>query len=295
MGYLSPKWWFLVILLCLASACGKSSSSSVSGHADSIQELAESGDATAQNQWGFDLLNGHGVSKDPAKGVEWIQKSAAQNHPKAQYNLALFHQTGKWVEPDLGKAFDLMFKAGRQGLPEAQAALGYMYERGQGTDPDISEALYWYRRAATYGKACESSAAHFKKNLLSHRKEQYLYGDRDAQYMLGRIYETGAEGVIADLEEAVRWYEDAAVRGDAASQAKLAVLYGIQGKPRTDKSLGFAWAKLAAESSSAENLKMPYQRLQSLLSPTEKAVADSVFQQLAARVSFNVKDLRVSS
>ena len=290
-----PKLLCLIALLCLASACDRGTISSGAKMQKSVEELAQSGDPAAQNQWGLDLINGNGVSKNPEKGVEWIQKAAGHNHPKAQYNLALMHQTGKWVAPNLNKAFDLMFKAGRQGLPEAQAALGFMYEKGQGTSLDISEALYWYRRAATYGKVCESSRAHFKNNLLSHRREQYLYGDRDAQYMLGRIYETGVDGVIPNIEEAVHWYEDAAVRGDVASQARLAVMYGIQGKPRIDKSTGYAWAKLAADAAKSENMKLPYERLQSLLSPTEKAVAESVYQQLSKRVTFNVQDLGLSS
>ncbi len=285
----------LFLIFCFAGGCGRDKTTSKRILAKSLKELAHSGDPAAQNQWGFDLINGHGVSKDPEKGVEWIHKSAKQGNPKAQFNLALMHQTGQWVEPDLGKAFQMMSSAARQGLPEAQTGVGFMYEKGQGIDPDMTEALYWYRRAATYGKVCETSKSHFQKNILSHRKEQFLYGDRDAQYLLGLIYEKGVEGVIADADEAVRWYEDAAVRGDVASQARLALLLGIKGNPRIDKTMGYAWAKLAAESASTENMKMPYQRLQSLLSPAEKAVAESVYRQLSEQVSYNLKDLDLSS
>ena len=292
--WMKPSWWCLIMLICLMSACSRDTNSKGISDAESLEKLARSGDPSAQNQWGFNLFNGYGVAKNPEEGLDWIQKSANQNFAKAQYNLALFHQDGKGVEPDLVKAFELMLKAGRQGLPEAETALGYMYERGQGVKSDITEALYWYRQASTFGGECKRSADHFKENLLVHRQEQYLYGDRNAQYMLGRIYETGAGGVFPNIDEAIRWYEDAAVRGDTASQAKLAVLYGIMGKPRMDKQLGYAWAKVADGSATNEKMKKPYETLKTVISPAEESMGDTTFQQLSALIAYNLKDLNLA-
>ena len=218
-------------------------------------------------------------------------ESSGPEFCKSTIQPALFHQDGKGVELDLVKAFEFMLKAGRKGLPEAEAALGFMYERGQGIKSDITEALYWYLQAATYGGPCRKSVNHFKANILPQREGQYLYGDRDSQYMLGRIYETGKKGVFINIEEAVRWYEDAAVRGDTASQARLAVLYGIEGKPYMDKQLGYAWAKIAHESSSNAQMKKPYDALQYLLSPAEKSMGDSMCETLKELVTYNLKDL----
>ena len=109
--------------------------------------------------------------------------------------------------------------------------------------------------------------------------------------MLGRIYETGKKGVFINIEEAVRWYEDAAVRGDTASQARLAVLYGIEGKPYIDKQLGYAWAKIAYESGSNAQMKKPYDAFQYLLSPAEKSMGDSMCQTVKKLVTYNLKDL----
>ena len=289
--WMKPTRCCLIMLVCLMNACSNDSSPTGISDAESLEKLARSGDSAAQNQWGFNLFNGYGVAKNPEEGLHWIQKAADQNFAKAQYNLALFHQDGKGVKLDLVKAFEFMLKAGRKGLPEAEAALGFMYERGQGIKSDITEALYWYRQAATHEGPCRKSVDHFKANLLPQREEQYLYGDRDAQYMLGRIYETGKKGVFINIEEAVRWYEDAAVRGDTASQARLAVLYGIEGKPYMDKQLGYAWAKIAHESSSNAQMKKPYDALQYLLSPAEKSMGDSMCQTLKELVTYNLKDL----
>ena len=48
-------------------------------------------------------------------------------------------------------------------------------------------------------------------------------GDKDAQYNLGSIYETGF-GVNVDMKEAVKWYNKAALQGHQVSQLKLGML-----------------------------------------------------------------------
>ena len=136
---------------------------------------------------------------------------------------------------------------------------------------------------------------HYKKNLLHNRKEQYLHGDRDAQFLLGNLYENGAEGVIPNPAEAVRWYEDAAVRGDAASQARLAIMLGIHGKPRTDKITAYAWAKLAATSDQTGNYALPLQNLNEILTVGEKLRGDAAFTELREKVTYNEQDLGLKS
>lgn len=287
--------WMKIILLSsallFAVGCNQSGFSVSKGKQTSTEELAKKGDPVAQNQWGYELLNGIGTLQNVEEGLSWIRKAADQGNKKAIYNLAVLHQTGKWAKLDLGRSFSLMSKAARMGLPEAQTGLGLMYERGQGASPDINEALYWYRRAAMYGKEATQGAGHYKKNLLPNRKEQYLHGDRDAQFLLGNIYEHGAEGVVPNPEEAVRWYEDAAVRGDAASQARLAIMLGLHGKPRSDKTTAFAWAKLAATSDITGNFSKPLRNLEEILTVGEKLRGDAAYAELRTKVSYNEQDL----
>ena len=279
----------------LAAGCGPTGLATSKGNQPSTEELALKGDPVAQNQWGYELLNGIGKLQNVEEGLSWIRKAADQGNKKAIYNLAVIHQSGKYVELDLGKSFSLMSEAARMGLPEAQTGLGLMYEKGHGTAPDINEALYWYRRAAMFGKEATAKMGHYKKNLLHNRKEQYLHGDRDAQFLLGNLYENGAEGVIPNPAEAVRWYEDAAVRGDAASQARLAIMLGIHGKPRTDKITAYAWAKLAATSDQTGNYALPLQNLNEILTVGEKLRGDAAFTELREKVTYNEQDLGLKS
>jgi TPR repeat protein len=285
---------FLITTISLGMSCKAPKTTLQETPEEQALKSAEQGNPEAQNQLGYDMIHGEGIPQNIEEGVGWIQKAADQGYSKAQYNLAIMYQSGKWVEPDLSRAFELMSKASQQGLIEAQTSLGFMYERGIGTKLDMHEALYWYQQAATFGKAASKSKKYYKENLLPHREEQFLYGDRDAQFMLGRIYEEGIEGIGENLDLAAKWYEDAAVRGDVASQARLAMMLGVQGKPKLDTIWGFAWAKVAASSDLSGNHSMPLRKLEPHLSEEQKSQAESTYDQLNQLVAYNLKDLNLS-
>ncbi len=250
-------------------------------------------DPQALNRLGWQKIQAKGEERDIDKGIAMIRAAAEAGYAKAIYNLALIEQEGQWVEKNLDAAFDGMMRASRMGLIEAKAALGFMYERGLGVPPDPDEAHYWYEEAATYGKASPRSKAHYTKNLLPHRQEQYLHGDRDAQFMLGRMSETGTPSLPMDAEQALLWYEDAAVRGDAASEHQIAVMLGIHGVPRVDRVSAYAWARLATTHSPVKEYDQTLQTIETALLPTERSRAESYFDILADLVAYNLQDLRL--
>jgi len=102
------KFKMLVASFALATALV----SAQTAEFDALRHKAEAGDAKAQ----FDLADayseGKGVTKDSAKGMEWLKKSALQ------------------------------------GYAGAQVVLGYFYQKGINTEKDPSEASKWYRKAA---------------------------------------------------------------------------------------------------------------------------------------------------
>jgi hypothetical protein len=74
-----------------------------------------------------------------------------------------------------------------------------MYETGQGVALDYKQAVHWYQKAA----------------------EQ---GDSMAQFDLGRIFETGQDGVPMDYVEAHKWWTIAAAGGEErARKSRLLV------------------------------------------------------------------------
>ncbi len=63
------------------------------------------------------------------------------------------------------------------------------------------------------------------KPLRERLLERALKGDADAQFELGKDYETGRIGLKQDWAQARHWYEEAAGRGDGFAEASLAILY----------------------------------------------------------------------
>jgi uncharacterized protein len=77
------------------------------------------------------------------------------------------------------------------------------------------------------------------------------YGDRDAQYHLGRMYLDG-EGIGKDTKLGIRWLSLAANKGQYQSQAVLgALLFKGQNVPR-DGAHGLMWLMLARDAATPE-------------------------------------------
>ena len=104
------RFTFVVLTVTLVLAAAPVSAQTVD--IDMIRRKAEAGDAKAQFDLAAAYSEGNGVSKDSAKGMEWLKKSALQ------------------------------------GFAGAQVVLGYMYQKGINTEKDPSEAAKWYQKAA---------------------------------------------------------------------------------------------------------------------------------------------------
>lgn len=84
-------------------------------------------------------------------------------------------------------------------------------------------------------------------DLISPLAEQ---GNADAQFMLGRMYDSG-HGVPKDYAAAVAWWRRAANQGNAQAQVNLGYMYRLgQGIPQDDVQ-AHVWLSLAASRRSA--------------------------------------------
>jgi uncharacterized protein len=63
------------------------------------------------------------------------------------------------------------------------------------------------------------------KPLRERLLERAQKGDAEAQFELGKDYETGRIGLKQNWAEAKHWYEEAANQGDGFAEASLAILY----------------------------------------------------------------------
>jgi len=90
------------------------------------QESAAQGDAVAQYNLGIMYMNGHGVSQDYARAVEWFTKAADLGNAIAQYTLGMIYVKGYGVTKNDRLAAKLIRKAAKQGHKPAQEMLDSM-------------------------------------------------------------------------------------------------------------------------------------------------------------------------
>ena len=86
---------------------------------ESIEALAEKGDAVAQYNLGLMYIRGHGVEQDFNEAFKWTKKAADQGFGEAQYNLGLLYSNGDGVLKDDKEAVKWWRKAAEQGFAEA--------------------------------------------------------------------------------------------------------------------------------------------------------------------------------
>ena len=198
-------------------------------------------------------------NENPAEAEKWylkaagVQRDGGRGHCRAQYRLARLYEKG-WAgrEPNPDHAEEWYLKAAEprwydeQGHADAQYRLGCMYAEGWDCqEPDPDQAQDWYLKAARQRKAGKG-------------REDGGWpggGHPDAQYRLGRMYEEGWGGRNADLEEAEKWYLEAAQErkdcrwpGHPDAQYRLGRMYEEeQGGLSADRKKAKEWYLKAAK------------------------------------------------
>ncbi|MDR0502049.1 MAG: tetratricopeptide repeat protein [Treponema sp.] len=124
-------------------------------------KAAENGDAEKQIKLAFCYLKGEGVQQDYEKGIEWLQKAAAQEDVDAQHYLAIFFKQGSYVERNLARALELFLKVLEKKLKQ------------NGKDSSETAGIYndigsCYSELGEFQKAVEycNNALVMSKNLL---------------------------------------------------------------------------------------------------------------------------------
>jgi TPR repeat protein len=101
----------------------------------------------------------------------------------------------------------------------------------------MSLGLAWYQ-------APDPSAVP-QKPLRERLLERAQKGDADAQYELGKNYETGRIGLPKDFTQAQHWYSEAAKQGDAYAEFALGVLFNFGKGVKRDYVQAYTWYERA--------------------------------------------------
>ena len=207
-----------------------------------FRQAAEQGHAEAQYTLALCCATGRGVAKNDAQAVKWFLHATVQGHAEAQYALARNygitvsiatddvqaarrHQEA--AEEGESQAVQWYRKAADQGDAEAQYRLGVAYHYGEGVGEDRHKAFEWLQKSAKQGYAQAQRLLREKNFLLYllYLFDMVDYGDAEAQFELGGMYEEGS-GISKDDAQAVQWYQKAAEQGHAEALDAL-TRYGI--------------------------------------------------------------------
>lgn len=156
------------------------------------------------------------------KAIE-VLESVEEPYPDMEYKLGVMYLQGLHCNPphpDVYRAEHYLLSSANNGNLDALHALGLMNFRGQ------------------YG---------YRKNFVKARKffrEGAKKGHRGAQYDYAWMCKNGL-GDVCDLSEAIKYFEEAALKGHALSMCELASLYQESECRNYQKAL--EWAKKSAD------------------------------------------------
>jgi TPR repeat protein len=203
-----------------------------------IQWYSRAGDAgylPSLSNLGVVYTRGKVVPQDHAKALQYYHRAADAGFAPAAKNIGFSYRDGRGVPRDYSEAMKWFRRSADQGDSDALSEIGVLYVRALGVERDDAEARKFFQKAADQGNA----RGQFNLGRLHEEKGDFgmalpLYrkaaeqGSIDACFALYRCYQNGT-GVGADLVEARRWLEKAAVAGNARAQTELGYSYGHPG------------------------------------------------------------------
>lgn len=180
-------------------------------------------------------------SGDKAGAVRALEYAATKGHPLALWKLGRMYADGDGVDHDDLKAFEYFSKV----------ADSYADEGPDGPNARFVSSAF----VALGGYLLDGIPKSYVKANPAQAQEMFqyaatYYADADAQYSLARLYLDG-QGVAKDPRQAARWFNLAAEKGHAPSQALLGhLLVTGQGVPR-QSARGLMWLTLARDAASS--------------------------------------------
>lgn len=125
------------------------------------------GNAQAQYKLGRYFKTGEAGTKDEARALFWMHKSAAQNNPDAMMSLARFAFTGYGMNKNEEEGAKWVAKAAQLGSSPAQGLMGILYIGGIGVEQDFNKAQEWLGKSKEVEAQMLSVQMQAMQNALS--------------------------------------------------------------------------------------------------------------------------------
>ena len=161
---------------------------------EKVRAAAKRGQAEAQYELGKRLLTGRDTERNLDEGYAWCRDAAGRGLVKALNTVGYCHAMGWGTVKSGRRAFDAFLKAALLGDAIAAYNLAFCFEQGIGTKADRGLADMLYEKSAKAGY-------------------------RKAQGVFACIRYNRSSG--HERDEALRWFERAAARGDEVARSNL--------------------------------------------------------------------------
>lgn len=157
-----------------------------------------------------------------------VTRAAEAGDMEAQYRLCLMLRQGQGMKkPDANRAYAWCRQSAEQGYGPAEYEVAASLQAGQGTEKDMAAARDYYMRASRQGVP-------------------------EAQYALGRLYESGDGGVAQSYYQARTLYMWASGKGYAPATYRVGMLYEEGKGVRPNMAAALLWYRKAAAIGSME-------------------------------------------
>lgn len=165
---------------------------------------------------------------DIENAVNDLERAAAKGDATSLYSLAVMYKEGTYYEKDLNKALGLLKIASEKGNVAADYLIAdLLFE----TDKD-DEALSYLRKAADNNNV-KAQCRLYNELYSENRKDAVGYLKKAAflnyapamyEYSLHLLY---GDDIDQDIDSAIRFMEEAAVKNDKDAISKLAYIYSV--------------------------------------------------------------------
>ena len=236
------------------------------------QEAAIQGDKKAQKQlYRLDSF-WEGIRENIFEKVKWLQIFAKGGEAEAQNKLGDWYYYGIGVKKNEEKAAKWYVKAAEQGNFNAMASIWSCCYYGKGMGRNVTEAERWRTAIRKEEEESDSWFSGLNSKKLEKETIEFIYGrselkavvkqykkgamkgDAISMRKLAECYDKGV-GLKEDWKEAIKWYHQAAEKGDIKAQLVLGGHYwtpegGSYGPWEDDNNIAEKWYRVAAESGS---------------------------------------------
>jgi len=195
---------------------------------DMLLVEAESKDPVSIHILGTYFYYGFGVQRYIFKSIEWFLKASELGYADSQYMLGMIYETVGHDEKQKESAMHYYELAAKQDHPYALYALGVTAIESE----EWSKAVFYLEKAAQqqYALAAYTLAMYYhEKEPKSPMKafEWFMVAAKqhhtESEYYVG-LYHQNGKGVLVDIDQAVYWFEKAALKKDKNALYHLAMI-----------------------------------------------------------------------